>query len=148
MFIYYCKRLRALTLSVKTTPSFQMWYLVSMELNLSIRKKKLFYFMYIYFEGQFLFGDCSTQEELLKYRIFLIKWKYQARGEERNTMVDVLPGNQRSFFFHSFHGGVKVQGALVQAQKLSDAFSAVQVAVLVYHLHNDRREGGSRGQRR
>lgn len=63
-------------------------------------------------------------------------------------MVDVLPGHQRSFFFHSFHGGVKVQGALVQAQKLSDAFSAVQVAVLVYHLHNDRREGGSRGQRR
>lgn len=70
-------------------------------------------------------------------------------------MVDVLPGNQRRFFFHSFHCGVKVQGALVQAQKLSDAFSAVQVAVLVYHLHNDRREvgqqgaaGGSRGQRR
>lgn len=32
--------LRALTLSVKTTPSFQMWYFVSMELSLYIEKKK------------------------------------------------------------------------------------------------------------
>lgn len=70
--------------------------------------------------------------------------KHQAHKEEGNTLADVLPGNQRSFFFHSLHSGVKVQGALVQAQKLSDAFSSVQVAVLVDHLH----ERGGAGQRR
>lgn len=32
--------LRALTLSVKTTPIFQMWYFVSMELSLYIEKKR------------------------------------------------------------------------------------------------------------
>lgn len=60
-------------------------------------------------------------------------------------MVEVffLPGNQGSFSLHSFHCGVKVQSALVQAQKLSDAFSAIQIAVLVYHLHIT--DGGQQG---
>lgn len=58
-------------------------------------------------------------------------------------MVEFLPGNQWSFFLHSFHCGVKVQSALVQAQKLSDAFSAIQITVLVDHLHIT--EGGQAG---
>lgn len=37
-----------LTLSVKTTPSFQMWYFVSMELSLLMTKWKAFVFTYIF----------------------------------------------------------------------------------------------------
>lgn len=78
---------------------------------------------------------------LYKLALLFSNGKYQAYKEAGNTQVDVLPGNQRSFFLHSLHGGVKVQGALVQAQKLSDAFSSVQVAVLVDHLHKDDSSG-------
>lgn len=97
-----------LTLSVNTTPIFQTWYLVSIELNL---------------------GKGERRTTIQPFAICVLRFLPSSAG-------CLSPRHKRRLLGDGFLGGVEIQGALVQPQQLRYPLGAVQVPVLFDHLHD------------